>query len=439
MPINFSKTSTLLASLLVINILIASILNSLVFDELDTYLYDEYNIYLLETKDVLVDTFENSEASSWQTLAISLSETFNSDCLITERVLDNFSAETFEAFALPQYKSGYIDLTSGIIYYVLDEKYVAELGPLNFDTWLMFIAQWFSWISVTIVNLIIAALYLNNQYKKQQKLIAEINQITPKSVTTEQNVLEAVTQIKAVIEKGQFENQARLLLQRDLLHGVAHEFRSPMARMQFALDMLEESPENDRANLMKSLHGSLGDLDELVRELLYYAKLKDIESSLKIEDIELIPLVQSAIEQVAHFYPNIQFTINSSSASVLASATEMFAALDANLTTRMLVNLLRNAGRFASKECHIVIERYPDHIKIVVEDDGVGIPPGKAKRIFEPFTRLDPSRSRDSGGCGLGLAIVSSIVNRHQGSIDVIESRLGGAAFSIILPQKISK
>jgi len=100
----------------------------------------------------------------------------------------------------------------------------------------------------------------------------------------------------------------------------------------------------------------------------------------------------------------------------------------------MIVNLLRNAGRFATSICRVSLYFTENEVTLIIEDDGVGIPPGKTERIFEPFTRLDPSRSRDSGGCGLGLAIVDSIIKKHNGVIEVVNGKLSGACFQITLP-----
>jgi two-component system sensor histidine kinase RstB len=227
--------------------------------------------------------------------------------------------------------------------------------------------------------------------------------------------------------KAQQENTDRLILQRDLLHGVAHEFRSPMARIQFALDMLEDTPENEHGRLRHSMHTALEDLDKLVKELLYYAKLKDSESIISLEPVNLNDTCITAIDEVKDFYPEVAFK--------LITTTSLSMTGSAKLLKRLMINLLRNAGRFASSQCELTLDSKDDNIIILLEDDGMGIPPGKSTRIFEPFTRLDISRSRDSGGCGLGLAIVLSIIKKHHGSIKLIEGTLSGACFEIIIPK----
>ena len=119
---------------------------------------------------------------------------------------------------------------------------------------------------------------------------------------------------------------------------------------------------------------------------------------------------------------------------IFQAEDEILIQADQRLLERALVNLLRNSARFAKHRIHISIQLTKNDVKIIIDDDGIGIPPGKRERIFEAFTRLDPSRSRDSGGVGLGLAIVKKVVDKHQGEIKVVDSPLGGARFVMQLP-----
>lgn len=249
-------------------------------------------------------------------------------------------------------------------------------------------------------------------------------------INDKQNIYENIQQLNELILKSQQENSERLILQRDLLHGVAHEFRSPMARIQFALDMLEETPKNEHERLRCSMHTALEDLDKLVKELLYYAKLKDSEAIITLEKVNLYDICIAAIEEVRDFYPEVSFQMTTNESVYIEG--------NSKLLTRLLINLLRNAGRFASAECKVALLATNDGASMTLEDDGMGIPPGKSSRIFEPFTRLDASRSRDSGGCGLGLAIVLSIINKHHGTINLVDGKLPGACFNILIPEKSS-
>ena len=104
------------------------------------------------------------------------------------------------------------------------------------------------------------------------------------------------------------------------------------------------------------------------------------------------------------------------------------------LMARALGNVLQNARRYAKQRVEVDAAINADTCRIVIDDDGPGIPEADRARIFEPFTRLDTSRNRDSGGYGLGLAIAQRIAQWHGGNIGVEDSPLGGARFVISWP-----
>jgi len=424
------KPHTLILALLVFNIAIANLLNTHVYYSLETYIYKQYENYLLQVKEQMHQAFSDAPNNQWQEKAIMLGQTFDTECLITDRTPANFSAENFKLLQLKQAQSGIIDMNTAVIYYPLDDDYVAEIGPISFINWQTFFLDWFSWIAALAINLPLMYWYLIYIEKHKSKVSSMLLNL-PFQVSNEgRGIYENIRQLNGLMVKAQQENKDRLILQRDLLHGVAHEFRSPMARIQFALEMLEDTPESEHEGLRHSMHTALDDLDKLVKELLYYAKLKDSEAIISLESVNLNDTCNAAINEVKDFYPEVAFTLTANETVSIKGNTK--------LLKRLLINLLRNAGRFASTQCNICLDRKDDNIRIILEDDGMGIPPGKSSRIYEPFTRLDVSRSRDSGGCGLGLAIVLSIVKKHQGTIKLIEGRLSGACFEILVPQDLS-
>lgn len=228
------------------------------------------------------------------------------------------------------------------------------------------------------------------------------------------------------------QHQQSLYNQRDLMHAVAHEFRGPMARLSFALDLFSQSEsEERRQELTKDMDEALAELDDLVKEVLGYSRLKDGRFPLTLEHFDLKKVTKSVIEKVETIYPEKRFILYSEP----SNAIPLYA--DCNLIDRVMINLIRNAARFSNSKVKVALVRFKESIEIRVEDDGPGIPPGKRTRIFEPFTRLDFSRNRDSGGAGLGLAIAKGIINRHQGTIWAEDSReLGGAVLTIHMPLK---
>jgi two-component system sensor histidine kinase RstB len=420
------KKFSLLFLLFLLNVVSASLLHNPIYNLVEDFIYQEYDSYLLTAKEKMHETFKGAKAENWQVKAVELGNIYDTQCLIVANNSDNFSKDVLHLINSAQSTSGVVDLDGATVYYPLNDDFVAELGPIPFNYLLAFIYDWFTWAVAILLNLIFAYGYLTYSERKQQELTKEILSL-PIPIKTNEQPLAILAQLRASLATVQQDNENRLILQRDLLHGVAHEFRSPMARIQFALDMLEDTPAAEHERLTKSMHNSLADLDELVKELLYYARLKDSHAAFKNEPIILQNICKESIEQVSAFYPKVEFSLIMPELVTLVG--------DEKHIKRMLVNLLRNAGRFAKHHCCLTVVKNVTGMTILVDDDGIGIPPGKAERIFEPFTRLDPSRSRDSGGCGLGLAIVASIVGKHQGTIRVVDSKLGGACFEAVFKQ----
>ena len=111
-----------------------------------------------------------------------------------------------------------------------------------------------------------------------------------------------------------------------------------------------------------------------------------------------------------------------------------YGALDMRLMERVLDNLMNNAMRYSESTLQIGLDLQGNQASLTVEDDGPGIAPEARETVFEPFVRLDPSRDRATGGCGLGLAIVYSIAQAMGGTVHCEESELGGARFCFSWP-----
>ncbi|MDU4275036.1 MAG: ATP-binding protein, partial [Enterobacter asburiae] len=111
-----------------------------------------------------------------------------------------------------------------------------------------------------------------------------------------------------------------------------------------------------------------------------------------------------------------------------------YGALDMRLMERVLDNLMNNAMRYSESTLQIGLDLQGNQARLTVEDDGPGIAPEARETVFEPFVRLDPSRDRATGGCGLGLAIVHSIAQAMGGTVHCEESELGGARFCFSWP-----
>lgn len=231
------------------------------------------------------------------------------------------------------------------------------------------------------------------------------------------------------LRKWQLEKEHTLNVQRDLLHGVAHELRAPMARMQFAIELIQSNPNrNDAESLWGQIKDAQIELDSLVREVLGYAQLRAGALQLQISDVMLVDLFNLVKGKLEPIYANVKFIVRKANDS-----SERISG-DERQLQRALINLMRNAARYALRQVLVQWHSDSTHIVITVEDDGPGIPVEKWDVVFDPFTRLDDSRNKDSGGAGLGLAVARSICERHGGALNIIHGDLGGACFQIRLP-----
>ena len=220
--------------------------------------------------------------------------------------------------------------------------------------------------------------------------------------------------------------------QRELMRAVSHELRTPVARIRFGMEMLAEEDDYDyRIQQMEMIDRDIEALNTLIDEIMTYAKLEQGTPSLDFEEIILLDLLsQVAVETEA---PKTQKEIE-----LIPPATAIMVDAERRYLHRVVQNLVGNAVRYCDHKVRISGGIQGDgNAYICVEDDGQGIAEEDRVRIFEAFARLDDSRTRASGGYGLGLSIVSRIAYWFGGTIEVDESPdLGGARFIMRWPAK---
>ena len=214
--------------------------------------------------------------------------------------------------------------------------------------------------------------------------------------------------------------------QRELLRAVSHELRTPVARLFFLMDEVRTTEDSDARNLkLDRCDASLEDMRDLVDELLTFSRIADRSGLGKLEPTAVGPLVERCVDAARELRKDIDIRTTVDSGELSCSP---------GLVERALSNLLSNAVRHASSQVTLTCTRDDVHLSLVVSDDGDGIPADARERVLEPFARLDESRRRDSGGAGLGLAIVQRVANTHNGSLTIRDSELGGAAVELRLP-----
>ncbi|WP_158966380.1 ATP-binding protein [Paraglaciecola sp. L3A3] len=212
--------------------------------------------------------------------------------------------------------------------------------------------------------------------------------------------------------------------QRELSGAVAHEFRTPLARLKFALAMQADDPKAPWAEM----HKDVNELELLVQEMLDYSSTGAHIPELSLSEIPIKELCQQLVQRLSLSHlQNLQVSVQGDDVNILA---------DEHFIERAVANLLINGARYAKHTLTINIKKHNDTILINIEDDGEGVAESIREKIFSPFYRPDESRNRTKGGAGLGLAIVKRIVDWHQGKCYVKQSKLGGAHFVIQLPNR---
>ncbi len=220
--------------------------------------------------------------------------------------------------------------------------------------------------------------------------------------------------------------------QRELMRAVSHELRTPVARIRFGMEMLAEDDDYDsRLQQVDMIDKDIEALNNLIDEIMTYAKLEQGTPSFDYEKVVLLEV----LEQVATETEALK-----TQKEIILDAPPEYLEVDAEYRYlhRVVQNLVGNAIRYCDNKV-MISGGVNDHGKayICVEDDGAGIPEQDRERVFEAFARLDDSRTRASGGYGLGLSIVSRIAYWFGGEIRVDESpTLGGARFIMTWPAK---
>ncbi|AWY19372.1 HAMP domain-containing protein [Moraxella bovis] len=219
--------------------------------------------------------------------------------------------------------------------------------------------------------------------------------------------------------------------QRELTRAVSHELRTPVARIRFAVDMLADDDDYESRQVQKQyIDDDIASLNELIDEILTYAKLEEGSPKMDWEMVCLKELLEQIERETNALGKPIAIQIKPPAQKVVAMA-------DRRYLHRVVQNLAGNALRYAKSTTIISAGVKKGMAFVTVEDDGHGIPEADREKVFIPFARLDDSRTRASGGYGLGLSIVARIAFWFSGNMSVDESpSLHGARFTMEWPVK---
>ncbi|NLW04614.1 MAG: HAMP domain-containing protein [Pseudomonadaceae bacterium] len=231
--------------------------------------------------------------------------------------------------------------------------------------------------------------------------------------------------------------QRLLRTQQEMIHAVSHELRTPVARIRFGIQMIEDLSEDGSPHAMiaKQVYGidqDIDELDTLIDEILTYARLGQEKLQLQFIRQDVTGLTEEIFARFERTNLKLNFSFVINNPANLSPEVDV----EGRYFQRAIQNLIGNSVRYAQQQIRISCHLENDTFRVDVEDDGPGIPEEDCERVFMPFSRLDDSRTRSSGGYGLGLSIVQRIIYWHRGSALVDRSpNLGGARFSLIFPR----
>lgn len=315
-----------------------------------------------------------------------------------------------------------------------DNHYLAVKAPNEFNPFAWPVVVAMAGLLAFVLGLAIYVL-LNTLEQRLRRLEIVASRIARGELEARIDVsrLDALGRLGSVFNSMAEQIQRLVHVQREMIHAVSHELRTPVARIRFGVQMIEDCP--DQAAVAKQLAGidsDIQELNELIDEILTYARLEQGGPILDFQETNIRDIVQQVVQEQSTLKPEISIQATFTPESERWKLSEV----EPRYIHRALQNLVGNGLRYANRQVLVRCCFDKETCRIDVEDDGPGIPEQDWERVFTPFARLDDSRTRSSGGYGLGLSIVRRILYWHGGQAFLGRSDLGGARFTLIWPRK---
>ena len=244
----------------------------------------------------------------------------------------------------------------------------------------------------------------------------------------EENQVKELNQLSVSYNRMLERLSAAFEIQRQFTANAAHELRTPLALMQVQLDLYHSNshPDNDAdtVQMIKMVTEQNDRLNKMVKTLLDMSELQTVGRD---DEIILDALVDEVLEDLEPLAETKNIRLIGKCKDITMVGSDI-------LIYRLVYNLVENAIKYnhSGGQVTVTADRKEKHVYLSVEDTGAGIPEELKERVFEPFFRVDKSRSRELGGVGLGLALVREIVRVHDGSITVKSNPSGGTIFEVV-------
>lgn len=291
---------------------------------------------------------------------------------------------------------------------------------------------WLITVAVTIVSAAIAYFVSGQALKPLRKLSQQAEKIDQDSISDirlNEDTVKEFRQLSVSVNLMLDRLSESFATQRQFSGNAAHELRTPLAIMQTKLELFaaeHKNIEGDTAELVRSQAEQLDRLSRLVHTLL---EMSNLSSAPRSDRIELAPLVEEIITDLTPLASQNDITMEQDCDNVVITGSDA-------LIYRLVFNLIENAVKYNRRGGSVSVSVHKENSDVVVRvsDTGCGIPEEYRESIFQPFFRVDKSRSRQMGGVGLGLALVHEIAVLHGGSVRAEPGNKVGTVFIVTLP-----
>lgn len=291
---------------------------------------------------------------------------------------------------------------------------------------------WLITVAVTIASAAIAYFVSGQALKPLRKLSQQAEKIDQDSISDirlSEDTVKEFRQLSVSVNLMLDRLSESFAMQRQFSGNAAHELRTPLAIMQTKLELFaaeHKNLEGDTAELVRSQAEQLDRLSRLVHTLL---EMSNLSSAPRSERIELAPLVEEIITDLTPLASQNDITMEQDCDNVVITGSDA-------LIYRLVFNLIENAVKYNQRGGSVSVSVHKENNVVVVRvsDSGCGIPEEYRESIFQPFFRVDKSRSRQMGGVGLGLALVHEIAVLHGGSVRAEPGNKVGTVFIVTLP-----
>ena len=292
---------------------------------------------------------------------------------------------------------------------------------------------------VIVAGSCVAYFLIGHYTKPVQQLSAHMKEMSPNTLSDSIEIEGGGEEIQELVKSfNQMTEQLdeAFAMQRRFSASAAHELRTPIAVLRTKIDVFKKKKreQHEYDELVDTMETYIDRLSSIITDLLEFAETSELG---EVEDVSLDSVVKTVVDDLESVAQNNMVNVQIDEQSMTQSEAQTFIVKgNTNLLYRALYNLVENAIRYNNEEgsVNITLETRGQEGVIIIADTGVGIAPEQRELVFEPFYRVNKSRSREFGGAGIGLSLVKTILKRHGASITVSENNPQGSIFTIRIP-----